>query len=198
MWSCEAVKRTIFRITGVAFLVRSVCSGLVWTTPRRLLCGKGDLWTTTMLWRLSSRRPGRAFGACRALAGAERVVTLRREPARRRRARAARSRLSPREEDRAGRDSDGSAAGAVTEAMRVRVISRSYRSLKDRLTTLACAFSLAGENAHPRVQVAAEPGKTRVPVRWRWDLNPRRGCPLTRFRGVRARPLRDSTAGELT
>ena len=21
--------------------------------------------------------------------------------------------------------------------------------------------------------------------RWRWDLNPRRGCPLTRFRGVR-------------
>src|SRR6266516_5687922 len=21
--------------------------------------------------------------------------------------------------------------------------------------------------------------------RWRWDLNPRRGCPLTRFRGLR-------------
>ncbi len=34
--------------------------------------------------------------------------------------------------------------------------------------------------------------------RWRWDLNPRRGCPLTRFRGVRPRPLGDSTAGELT
>src|SRR5215469_3979777 len=34
--------------------------------------------------------------------------------------------------------------------------------------------------------------------RWRWDLNPRRGCPLTRFRGVRPRPLGDSTAGEHT
>ncbi len=34
--------------------------------------------------------------------------------------------------------------------------------------------------------------------RWRWDLNPRRGCPLTRFRGVRPRPLGDSTVGELT
>jgi hypothetical protein len=32
--------------------------------------------------------------------------------------------------------------------------------------------------------------------RWRWDLNPRRAFTLTRFRGVRARPLRDSTAGE--
>src|ERR1700730_8366723 len=38
----------------------------------------------------------------------------------------------------------------------------------------------------------------RVSVRWRWDLNPRRGCPLTRFRGVRPRPLGDSTAGEHT
>src|SRR6266516_716271 len=34
--------------------------------------------------------------------------------------------------------------------------------------------------------------------RWRWDLNPRRGCPLTRFRGVRPRPLGDSTAAEPT
>lgn len=34
--------------------------------------------------------------------------------------------------------------------------------------------------------------------RWRWDLNPRRGCPLTRFRGVRPRPLGDSTVGEPT
>ena len=54
------------------------------------------------------------------------------------------------------------------------------------------------ENAPPRVQVVAEPGKMRVSVRWRWDLNPRRGCPLTRFRGVRPRPLGDSTAAELT
>src|SRR5689334_19227983 len=37
-----------------------------------------------------------------------------------------------------------------------------------------------------------------IDERWRWDLNPRRGCPLTRFRGVRPRPLGDSTAGELT
>ena len=22
--------------------------------------------------------------------------------------------------------------------------------------------------------------------RWRWDMNPRRGCPLTRFRGLRS------------
>src|SRR5215831_3193539 len=29
--------------------------------------------------------------------------------------------------------------------------------------------------------------------RWRWDLNPRKGCPFTRFRGVRPRPLGDST-----
>src|ERR1700689_791536 len=34
--------------------------------------------------------------------------------------------------------------------------------------------------------------------RWRGDLNPRRGCPLTRFRGVRPRPLGDSTVGEPT
>ena len=34
--------------------------------------------------------------------------------------------------------------------------------------------------------------------RWRWDLNPRKGCPFTRFRGVRPRPLGDSTADEPT
>ena len=34
--------------------------------------------------------------------------------------------------------------------------------------------------------------------RWRWDLNPRRGCPLTRFRGARPRPLGDSTIGKHT
>jgi hypothetical protein len=34
--------------------------------------------------------------------------------------------------------------------------------------------------------------------RWRWDLNPRKGCPFTRFRGVRPRPLGDSTAAEPT
>jgi hypothetical protein len=34
--------------------------------------------------------------------------------------------------------------------------------------------------------------------RWRWDLNPRMSCPITRFRGVRPRPLGDSTAAEPT
>src|SRR5215469_11997950 len=34
--------------------------------------------------------------------------------------------------------------------------------------------------------------------RWRWDLNPRKTCAFTRFRGVRPRPLGDSTAGEHT
>ena len=29
--------------------------------------------------------------------------------------------------------------------------------------------------------------------RWRWDLNPRRSCPLTRFRGVLLRPLGHAT-----
>src|SRR6185436_18624171 len=36
------------------------------------------------------------------------------------------------------------------------------------------------------------------PWRWRWDLNPRRSCPLTRFRGVLLRPLGHSTAGKGT
>src|SRR5215831_14554629 len=40
------------------------------------------------------------------------------------------------------------------------------------------------------------PGSARW--RWRWDLNPRKGCPFTRFRGVRPRPLGDSTAAEPT
>src|SRR5262252_1883419 len=34
--------------------------------------------------------------------------------------------------------------------------------------------------------------------RWRWDLNPRKTCAFTRFRGVRPRPLGDSTADEPT
>jgi hypothetical protein len=53
--------------------------------------------------------------------------------------------------------------------------------LKPRLTTLASAHSLIGENAPPRVQVAAEPGNMRGPGRWRWDLNPRTGeiSPIT-------------------
>ena len=34
--------------------------------------------------------------------------------------------------------------------------------------------------------------------RWRWDLNPRRSCPLTRFRGVLLWPLGHSTADEPT
>ena len=34
--------------------------------------------------------------------------------------------------------------------------------------------------------------------RWRWDLNPRRSCPLTRFRGVLLRPLGHATAVEGT
>src|SRR5689334_16259874 len=33
---------------------------------------------------------------------------------------------------------------------------------------------------------------------WRWDLNPRRSCPLTRFRGVLLRPLGHATAEEST
>src|SRR5215467_12524250 len=37
-----------------------------------------------------------------------------------------------------------------------------------------------------------------VQRRWRWDLNPRMGCPITRFRGVRPRPLGDSTGAEPT
>ena len=106
--------------------------------------------------------------------------------------------LPPREEDTAGRHPGGSAAGAVAKAVCAREISRPCRRLKPGLTTLASAFSLDGENAPPRVQAVAEPGKMRVSVRWRWDLNPRRGCPLTRFRGVRPRPLGDSTAAELT
>src|SRR3954469_9065414 len=32
-----------------------------------------------------------------------------------------------------------------------------------------------------------------VTWRWRRDLNPRRGCPLTRFRGVLLRPLGHTT-----
>jgi hypothetical protein len=34
--------------------------------------------------------------------------------------------------------------------------------------------------------------------RWRWDLNPRRACTLTRFRGVLLRPLGHATADEGT
>src|SRR5215469_9761413 len=34
--------------------------------------------------------------------------------------------------------------------------------------------------------------------RWRWDLNPRKTCAFTRFRGVRPRPLGDSTDDEPT
>ena len=34
--------------------------------------------------------------------------------------------------------------------------------------------------------------------RWRWDLNPRRSCPLTRFRGVLLRPLGHATAEQAT
>src|SRR6185436_9301212 len=39
---------------------------------------------------------------------------------------------------------------------------------------------------------------TLVGWRWRWDLNPRRSCPLTRFRGVLLRPLGHATADEVT
>jgi hypothetical protein len=94
---------------------------------------------------------------------------------------AARSRLPPREKDRAGRDADGSAAGAVTKAMCARGISRPSRRLKHRSDTLADAFFPGGEDAPPRVQVVAEPGKMRVSVRWRWDLNPSAGeiSPVT-------------------
>src|SRR5579859_8004033 len=54
-----------------------------------------------------------------------------------------------------------------------------------------------GKNCGPSAQVG-EAHQAAVAARWRWDLNPRRGCPLTRFRGVRPRPLGDSTAGEHT
>src|SRR3954453_4853191 len=37
---------------------------------------------------------------------------------------------------------------------------------------------------------------TQLLQRWRWDLNPRRSCPLTRFRGVLLRPLGHSTADQ--
>src|SRR5579859_2224065 len=54
-----------------------------------------------------------------------------------------------------------------------------------------------GKNCGPSAQVG-EAHQAAVAARWRWDLNPRRGCPLTRFRGVRPRPLGDSTVAELT
>ena len=41
-----------------------------------------------------------------------------------------------------------------------------------------CAVTAAfpgGKNVPPRVQAVAEPGKMRVSMRWRWDLNPRAG-----------------------
>ena len=69
----------------------------------------------------------------------------------------------------AARDAGGSAADAVTRVMCAREISRPYRRLKHGLTTLASAFSREGENARPRVQVVAEPGKMRGSERWRWD-----------------------------
>src|SRR5665647_796681 len=34
--------------------------------------------------------------------------------------------------------------------------------------------------------------------RWRWDLNPRTGYPVTRFRGVLLWPLGHATVGEIT
>jgi hypothetical protein len=78
-------------------------------------------------------------------------------------------------EDRAGRDADGSAADAVTEVMCARGISRPYRRLKHGLTTLASVFSPDGENTLPRVQAVADPGKMRVSVWARRDLNPHTG-----------------------
>src|SRR6202046_4516018 len=53
--------------------------------------------------------------------------------------------------------------------------------------------------ARPLLEVVADLRSARDHVwRWRWDLNPRKGCPFTRFRGVRPRPLGDSTAAEPT
>ena len=43
-----------------------------------------------------------------------------------------------------------------------------------------------------------QPGSVAGQERWRWDLNPRKDRSFTRFRGVRPRPLGDSTAGEPT
>ena len=45
---------------------------------------------------------------------------------------------------------------------------------------------------------AVQPLMTERQWRWRWDLNPRRTCALTRFRGVLLRPLGHATAEEAT
>ena len=58
-----------------------------------------------------------------------------------------------------------------------------FRALRLRQSTLRSGGCAPGTGRH---------------WRWRWDLNPRKGCPFTRFRGVRPRPLGDSTADEPT
>jgi hypothetical protein len=50
----------------------------------------------------------------------------------------------------------------------------------------------AAEVPGPRPRVVRGSGPPAPTRRWRWDLNPRRGCFLIRFRSVRPRPLRDS------
>ena len=59
---------------------------------------------------------------------------------------------------------------------------------------------LAGPRAAPPSRTATRAPRTDASGpslriwRWRWDLNPRRSCPLTRFRGALLRPLGHATA----
>jgi transposase InsO family protein len=55
-----------------------------------------------------------------------------------------------------------------------------------------------GKTPDPDRGFGVIPMSREITQRWRWDLNPRKGCPFTRFRGVRPRPLGDSTAAEPT
>src|SRR3954468_9155958 len=64
-------------------------------------------------------------------------------------------------------------------------------------TTLRTTM-LAGCGARVRKMPKRAGQHKRACWRWRWDLNPRRSCPLTRFRGVLLRPLGHATAEERT
>jgi hypothetical protein len=55
-----------------------------------------------------------------------------------------------------------------------------------------------GQEAIMVINVSSRSGIAAGQWRWRWDLNPRMSCPITRFRGVRPRPLGDSTGAEPT
>src|SRR5918999_2009074 len=70
--------------------------------------------------------------------------------------------------------------------------SRSCRSLAWLRSPTVCPFGHTVRRRHTSSLVSGY-----VVERWRWDLNPRMSCPITRFRGVRPRPLGDSTASSL-